>query len=171
MSHAALVPMTTLEEIRSCLTRPRLAFVGLSTDPRDFSRAVFETLTKRGYDIVPVNPKAEAIAERPAFPTVAAIPVPVQWVLVMTPPEASAAVVADAHAAGVDHVWLHRGVGHGAVSEEAVALAKTYDMTLVAGECPLMFLDEPGFIHDVHAFFKKLAHHYPHAASESSSKA
>ena len=30
---------TTLDEIQSCLSRPRLAFVGLSTDARDFSRA------------------------------------------------------------------------------------------------------------------------------------
>ena len=159
------VPMTTLDEIQACLSRPRLAFVGLSTDERDFSRAIAKDLLERGYDVVPVNPKAERIAELPAYPTVAAIPEPVQWVLVMTPPQASAAVVADAHAAGVDHVWLHRGVGHGAVSDEAVLLAKTHGMTLVAGECPLMFLGKPGFPHNVHAFFKKLAHHYPTAAA------
>jgi predicted CoA-binding protein len=153
--------MTNLDEIQSCLQRPRVAFVGLSTDERDFSRAVAKELGERGYDVVPVNPKAETIADRPAYPTVAAIPEPVQWVLVMTPPDTSAAVVADAHAAGVDHVWLHRGVGHGAVSDEAVALAKAHGMTLVAGECPLMFLGKPGFPHNVHAFFKKLAHHYP----------
>ncbi len=159
--------MTTLDEINACLARPRLAFVGLSTHEKDFSRAVFDELVKRGYDIVPVNPKAEAIADRPAFPTVAAIPEPVQWVLVMTPPAASAAVVADAHAAGVDHVWLHRGAGHGAVSEEAVALAEAHGMTLVAGECPLMFVAEPGFPHNVHAFFKKLAGHYPAPAPKT----
>lgn len=157
--------MTTFDEINACLLRPRLAFVGLSTDERDFSRAVAKELLERGYDVVPVNPKAETIADRPAYPTIAAIPEPVQWVIVMTPPEASAAVVADAHAAGVDHVWLHRGVGRGAVSQEAVALAKTHGMTLVAGECPLMFLGKPGFPHNVHAFFKKLAHHYPAPAA------
>lgn len=156
--------MTTLADVHSCLQRPRLAFAGLSTHEQDFSRAIFKELVERGYDVVPVNPHAEVIAERPAFPTVAAIPDPVQWVLVMTPPDASVAVVADAHAAGVDHVWLHRGVGRGAVSPEAVALAKEHGMTLVAGECPLMFLGKPGFPHNVHAFFKKLAHHYPTAA-------
>jgi predicted CoA-binding protein len=153
--------MTTLDEIHACLARPRLALVGLSTHEQDFSRAVFKELASRGYDVVPVNPKADAIAERPAYPNVVAIPEPVGWVLVMTPPEAAAAVVADAHAAGIDHVWLHRGVGQGAVSEEAVALAKAHGMTLVAGECPLMFVEKSGFPHNVHAFFKKLVHHYP----------
>lgn len=157
--------MTTLDEIHACLARPRVALVGLSTHEQDFSRAVFKELTGRGYDVVPVNPKADTIADRPAFPTVAAIPEPVGWVLVMTPPEAAAAVVADAHAAGVDHVWLHRGVGQGAVSDEAVALAKAHGMTLVAGECPLMFVEKPGFPHNVHAFFKKLVHHYPAQAA------
>jgi uncharacterized protein len=156
--------MTTLDAIHSCLSRSRLAFVGLSTDPRDFSHAILKDLVERGYDVVPVNPKAAAIAGRTAFATIAAIPDPVGWVLVMTPPDASKAVVADAHTAGVDHLWLHRGVGHGAVSDEAVALAHQHDMTLVAGECPLMFLGKPGFPHNVHAFFKKVAGHYPHAS-------
>jgi uncharacterized protein len=157
--------MTTLDEIHACLARPRLALVGLSTQAQDFSRAVAKELTERGYDVVPVNPKASTIADRPAYPTVAAIPQPVEWVLVMTPPAAAAAVVADAHAAGVDHVWLHRGVGHGAVSDEAVALAKAHGMTVVAGECPLMFVKDHGLIHDVHAFFKKLVGHYPEKAA------
>jgi len=172
MSHAALVPMTTLAEVNACLARPRLALVGLSTHEQDFSRAVFKELTERGYDVVPVNPKAETIAGRPAYPSVAAIPEPVEWVLVMTPPQAAAAVVAEAHAAGVDHVWLHRGVGRGAVSDEAIGLAREHGLTLVAGECPLMFVGDgkPGFPHNVHAFFKKLVHHYPTDAAPEASK-
>jgi predicted CoA-binding protein len=160
--------MTTLDAIQSCLQRPRLAFVGLSTHAQDFSRAVFEDLVERGYDVVPVNPKAERIADREAFARVQDVPDPVGWVLVMTPPAAAAAVVDDAHAAGVDHVWLHRGVGQGAVSDDAVALARQHGMTLVSGECPLMFLGKPGFPHNVHAFFKKVAGHYPkHTEAES----
>jgi predicted CoA-binding protein len=142
--------------------------VGLSTNEQDFSRAVFKDLVERGYDIVPVNPKAERIADRDAFATIQAIPGSVGWVLVMTPPDATAAVVDDAHAAGVDHVWLHRGVGQGAVSDDAVALAQQHGMTLVAGECPLMFLGKPGFPHNVHAFFKKVAGHYPKRAEAKS---
>lgn len=156
----------SLDAIQSCLQRPRLAFVGLSTEERDFSRSIMNELVERGFDVVPVNPKAEQVAERPAYARIQDVPEPVQWALVMTPPDAAAEVVEDAHAAGVDHVWLHRGVGQGAVSEEAVARAHEHGMTLVAGECPLMFVGKPGFPHNVHAFFKKVAHTYPRPDAE-----
>lgn len=159
-----LPAMTTLDEIAVCLSRKRLALVGMSTDERDFSRAVAKELIARGYDVVPVNPKATVIAGRPCAPTLAAIAGSVGWALVMTPAAASLAVVEDAHAAGVDAIWLHRGAGPGAVSEAAVARARALGMTVVAGQCPLMFLEPRGFVHGVHALFKKIGGSYPRAA-------
>jgi len=155
--------MHSLETIQDILSRRRLALVGMSTHEGDFSRTIDQQLGLRGYDVVPVNPKTSTIAERPAYARVQDIDPPVEWVLVMTPPEATADVIADAHAAGVTRVWLHRGVGQGAVSEAATALARQHGMTLVAGECPLMFVGKPGFPHNVHAWFKKVAHTYPPA--------
>lgn len=158
--------MSSLETIQEVLGHRRLAFVGLSTNEHDFSRAVDQQLGMRGYEVVPVNPKAEQIGDRPAYARVQDIPEPVEWVLVMTPPDAAAEVVADAHAAGAHYVWLHRGAGHGSVSDAAVDLAEQQGMRVVPGECPLMFLGQPGFIHNLHAFFKKATGRYPKPATD-----
>lgn len=51
------VPMpTTRTEINDFLSHRRIALVGVSRNPQDFSRAVFRELATRGYEVVPVNP-------------------------------------------------------------------------------------------------------------------
>ena len=48
--------MSSLPEIRQFLDRRRFAMVGVSRDPKDFSRSLFREFRQRGYDVVPVNP-------------------------------------------------------------------------------------------------------------------
>jgi len=52
--------MASMERVRDFLSQKRLAFVGVSRQPKDYSRALFREFGARGYDAVPVNP---AIAE------------------------------------------------------------------------------------------------------------
>jgi hypothetical protein len=153
--------MTAMDDVKDFLAQRRIAFVGVSHDERDFSRAVWKALRERGYELVPVNPHAEAIDGEPAVPSLAAVAEPVDGVLIMTPATASAEVVREAIRLGIPRVWLHRGAGQGAVSDEAVELARAAELRLVDGQCPMMFLDNHGFGHDVHAFFKKLGGTYP----------
>jgi len=84
---------------------------------------------------------------------------PADGVIVMVPASESASVVADCVAAGVKRVWLHRGVGPGSASPEAIALARARGLALVEGECPLMFLG--GGIHAAHGAMRRLAGRFP----------
>ena len=52
--------------------------------------------------------------------------------LVMTRPEASEQVVRDCAEAGVPRVWLHRGIGPGAVSRAAVDFCRLRGIAVVA---------------------------------------
>ena len=56
--------------------------------------------------------------------------------------------------AGVERVWLHRGVGQGAMTPNAVPFCNKRSIKVVAGECPMMFLPNAGFVHRVHRFFR-----------------
>ena len=47
--------MASKQAIDSFLSCRRIAVVGVSRDPKDFSRAVFRAFVERGYDAVPVN--------------------------------------------------------------------------------------------------------------------
>lgn len=153
--------MTVRRAIDEFLACRRIALVGVSSQPADFSRVVFHELIVRGFDVVPVNPRLAEVEGRTAYARVQDIPVPVEAALLMTPAEASESVMKDCAEAGIHRVWLHRGAGRGAVSDAALAAGKQYDMTVVPGECPLMFLDEPAWPHRVHAWGKKMIGRYP----------
>lgn len=58
--------------------------------------------------------------------------------------------------AGVRRVWLHRGAGRGAVSDEAVAFCRAQGIAVVAGECPYMFLPKAGLLHRLHGLLRRL---------------
>jgi predicted CoA-binding protein len=49
-------PMAAKQAIDSFLSCRRIAVLGVSRNPRDFSRSVLRAFVERGYDAVPVNP-------------------------------------------------------------------------------------------------------------------
>ncbi len=51
------IPIPALETIEDFLAQKRIAMVGVSRHPKDFSADLFQELRRRGYDMVPVNPK------------------------------------------------------------------------------------------------------------------
>jgi predicted CoA-binding protein len=134
----------------------RLALVGVSRDPKDFSRAVLRAFRERGYAVVPVNPAGEEIDGLRCHAYVGDVRPPVEAALLMTPSGRSAAAVDDCLRAGVRKIWLHRGVGEGAVSAKAVAIARAAGADLVAGECPFMYLRDASLPHRIHRFFRRL---------------
>jgi predicted CoA-binding protein len=139
------------------LAQRRLAVVGVSRDPKDFSRGLFRELKKRGYDLVPVNPAGGEIEGVLCATRVQDIRPPVDGALLMTRPEISEQVVRDCAAANISRVWLHRGIGPGAASPAAVELCRHHGIAVVEGECPYMFLPAPGLVHRAHAFFRRLS--------------
>jgi len=160
---AGLVGGTSARAIQSFLSGRTLAFVGLSSNPRDFSHVIRSEFERRGYRIVPVNPRAPMVAGQTCYPSISDLPedLEVDGAFVMVPPTAASEVVRDCVDAGVTNVWLHRGVGGGAVSNEAVTLAMTHGIEVVPGQCPLMFLPNPTRTHRAHAWVKKAAGTYP----------
>src|SRR6266545_3526034 len=106
---------------KAFLAHRRLAFVGVSRDPRDFSRTVFAELARRGYDVVPVNPTGGNGPDAAPFARrVQDIDPPVDAALLMTPPAVTTEVVKDCAEAGIRHLWMHQGVGRGAASPAAI---------------------------------------------------
>ena len=135
--------------------------VGVSRDPRHFSAHVLQELCQRGYDVVPVNPRAEEIYGRKCFARVQDVHPPVGAALLMTSPEATDTVVHDCVEAGVEVIWMHRASGQGAVSDKAVQLCQQLGIKVIPGECPLMFLPNAGTVHRLHGWIRKITGRYP----------
>lgn len=155
---------TTYAAIHRFLSHPRIAIVGISRDPKHFSRYLFDELCRRGYDMVPVNPNAEEIAGKPCSANVRDISPPVQAALLMTTPAQTERVVQDCAEAGIREIWMHRGGGQGSVSQVAVAFCRLNGMKVIAGECPFMFLPNAQFPHRLHGFLRRITGRYPRVA-------
>jgi predicted CoA-binding protein len=153
--------MASKEAIDSFLSCRRIAVVGVSRDPKDFSRQVFRAFVERGYDAVPVNPAGGEMDGRRAAVGVAEIQPPPEAALLLTPPAATDQVVRECADAGVRRVWMHRGGGAGAVSPGAVAFCRERGFEVVGGECPVLFLPGTALFHGVHRFFKRLGGRLP----------
>jgi predicted CoA-binding protein len=148
--------MTLRAQIDVFLSRKRLAIVGVSRDPKDFTRALFREFLRRGYDAVPVNPNLPEVEGCPCFPRVQEIAPPVEEALLLTSPALTDQVVRDCAEAGIPSVWMHRGAGSGAVSRSAVEFCRSHGIDVIPGECPFMFLPDAGFPHGLHRFLRTL---------------
>lgn len=155
---------TTLEDVHEFLGQRRIALVGLSRDPKDFSRLLFREMCQRGYDMVPVNPAAGDLEGRRCFARVQEIEPPPEGALIMTAPRETERVVRDCAEAGVRRIWIHRGGGQGAVSKAAAEFCGQQGMHVVEGYCPFMFLPATPFFHRLHGFLWKVMGRYPAGA-------
>lgn len=153
--------MTAMERIQDFLGQKRLAIVGVSRQPQDFSRTVLREFRQRGYDAVPVNPEAREIDGLPCFARVQEIDPPVGGALFMTPPALTDKVVRDCAEAGVARVWMYRATGQGAVSADAVKFCEANGISVIEGECPMMFLPGGSWFHGFHRWLKKVFGSYP----------
>jgi predicted CoA-binding protein len=133
------------------LDQHRIAVVGASADPREFSNTVYRELRGHGYEVVAVNPKHQTISDDPCYPDLVSVPGTLDGVIVMVHRDKALDIVTDCHTLGIPRVWLFKGLGGaGAASEKAVALCDEYGVEVVAGACPLMFLEPVGWFHRLH---------------------
>lgn len=151
----------SLADIHEFLGRRRLAIVGVSRNPRDFTRSLFREFVTRGYEVVPVHPGIEEIEGQRCYARIQEIAPPVEAVMVLTPPAVTYEIAHDCVEAGVAELWMYRATGAGAVSREAIAYCETNGIRVIPGECPFMFFPQTGFPHRVHGLVRRITGRYP----------
>ena len=151
--------MPSISAIEDFLAQHRLAFVGASHDPKEFSASVYRALKERGYELHPVNPHAAEIDGDACVAHVTELPDGIDGAIVMVPAAASASVVEECIEANIPRVWLHQGGGPSSVSDEAVALCREHGIEVVDGACPMMFAEPVGWFHRVHRAGRKAVGH------------
>ncbi len=122
------------------LAHRRIAVTGVSRDPRTHgANVVLRRLRDRGYEVFAINPNAETVEGERAYPSLAAVPGGVDAVVVATSPAHAGATVEECIELGIRHVWMHRSLDSGSVSEPAAARAREHGITVIDGGCPCMF--------------------------------
>jgi uncharacterized protein len=156
--------ITTRADIEDFLTQQRIALVGVSRDPKDFSRSLFREMRKRGYDMVPVNLFAEDIEGEEFFQSLHSVSPAVDGVLLMTPFWEAERIAEECAELGIPRVWMYRPGKKGASTQKAIDYCKKHDIRVVEG-CPLMFMRGTSFPHHAHGFLLKLFGQYPAKAA------
>jgi predicted CoA-binding protein len=151
--------MVSTAVIDDFLAQQRLAFVGVSHEPKAFSATVYRELKSHGYELSPVNPHADEVDGDRCVASVAELPDGLDGAVVMVPSDASAEVVRACIDRGIPRVWLHKGAGPSSVSDDAVALCREHGVEVVDGACPMMFMDDAAWLHRVHRWGREVTHH------------
>lgn len=119
----------------------RFAVAGVSRSSGETANLIFRKLRDSGFEVVPVNPNATSVEGVPCYPDLASVPGGLDGVVVATHPAVAAGVVRQAAARGVRHVWFHRSVDRGSVSDEAVKACAEAGIEPIVGGCPLMYCE------------------------------
>lgn len=143
--------------IDAFLSQRTFALVGISRGGKKFGNMVLRDLSAKGFLIYPVHPQAETIDHVRCYPSLNALPEPVGGVIVVVPPAQTETVVQEAHAAGITRVWMQQG----AESPAAIRFCEENNMTVVHGECIMMFAEPVGSVHGFHRLINKLVGKYP----------
>lgn len=129
--------MTTLETLRTIFERYKtIAVYGMSKDPGKAAQWVPSFLQAKGYDIVPINPSAQSIIGRRAYPRLEDVGEHIDILQVFRPSGQVPGVVKEAverkkKKGDIYVIWLQSGIR----SDEARKLAEGAGILFVEDRC------------------------------------
>lgn len=127
--------MNEPETIRTILENAKtIAVVGLSDRPERASFSVSQQMQRRGYRIVPINPRLSSVLGEKAYPTLDAAQAAVgtiDLVNVFRASEFVPEIVRDLIRLKIPYLWLQQGVCH----DEAAQLAEAAGIKVVMDRC------------------------------------
>jgi hypothetical protein len=110
-----------------------IAVVGLSERRFRPSYGVAEYMQRAGYRIIPVNPTVTEVLGEKSYPSLDAVPGPVDIVDIFRRSEHVPEIVEAAIRKGAKTIWMQEGVVH----EEAARRAESAGLTVVMDRCIL----------------------------------
>ncbi|MCH7661922.1 MAG: CoA-binding protein [Euryarchaeota archaeon] len=126
------MPVESDAELRELLGLRTVAVVGCSTTPGKDAHEIPKYLTEHGYDVIPVNPNAEEVLDRPAYDSLSEVKEEIDIVDVFRPSEEVAGIVEETlDREDVMVLWLQLGIS----DPEAEARAEEGGIHVVSDRC------------------------------------
>ena len=137
------------QAIDDFLAQQRIAIAGVSLEGegKHGANMIYRRLKEHGYQVFAVNPDPWEPDGGAAYRTLSEIPEGVDAVVIATPPDRAAAVVAECWQMGITKVWIHDGFGEGSVTPAAHEACREAGIDCIAGGCPLMYGQTSDFAH------------------------
>jgi predicted CoA-binding protein len=127
------------EAVEYVLDRYRVfAVVGASPRPWRPSHGVMQTLIRRGFEVIPVNPTCDEILGRTCYPDLRSVPTSagIEVVDIFRRSELAGRHVDEAIDIGASAIWMQLGV----IDEDAAQRARAAGLAVVMDRCPAIEL-------------------------------
>jgi uncharacterized protein len=149
--------MIFLAQIDDFLKQNKIAIAGVSRQKGKFGNSIYKGLKRKGYDVIPLNPKMDLFAGDKCYHTVSELPVDTTALLINTKPDKVIPLITEAMNRSITRIWVQQG----AESQELLDFAKEKQIDLITGECIFMYASPVGFMHRIHRYFHKKKGKYP----------
>ena len=149
--------MVSRKVIDDFVAQKSLAVCGVSRKGEGFGNFARKELTSRGFTLHLVHPEVDAIDGQPCARKLSDVAAKVGGVVLITPPEVTRRLVHEAAEAGIKRVWMQQG----AEDPEAIRFCEEHGMSVVHGQCILMFMPKPGFLHGSHKLVNRITGRLP----------
>jgi len=120
--------------IKEFMAKKKFAVIGATDNAEKYGNRIFKNLTKRGYEVYPVNPNLKEIEGVKCYPSIADVPVKVDVVDFVVPPKVTESILKECKKLGLDHIWLQPG----SESDAAIAFCKDNDLKVVYDTCVML---------------------------------
>lgn len=126
--------MHNLSDSEDFIVQKTFAIVGASNDRNKYGNIVYRNLRTKGYTVYAVNPGATTVEGDPCYPDLAALPGPVDGIVLVVPPRETEKVVREASKLGIPRVWMQEG----AESEDAIEFSVAHGMKTIYDQCVMV---------------------------------
>jgi len=122
------------ELINEFMKQKKFAVVGATDNPEKYGNQIVKNLKSRGYEVYPVNPRLKRVEGLDCYPAIADVPVKVDVVDFVVPPQATEEILKQCKSLGLDRIWLQPG----SESEAAINYCRENDLRVVHSVCVMM---------------------------------
>jgi len=139
-------------QIESFINLKKIAFIGLSTNPKKFGNTLYKELIKRSYELFPIHIREKEINGIVCYPGIEVVRDKVEGIIINTNPKNTLQILDELKKNNITKVWLQPG----AESEDVIKKANDLNLSVISNRCLLMYAEPVKGVHKIHRFFQKL---------------
>jgi predicted CoA-binding protein len=148
---------STLSSIEKFFLSPAFAIIGVSGNQKKFGNSAYRAMKERKLPVYPVNPHLTSVEGDKCYSSILEVPDTVKSAIIVIPPHATEQVIADCVQKGIRALWMQPG----SESDRAIDEAEINGITVISGQCLLMFLEPVTSAHAFHRWVNKFVGAYP----------
>lgn len=109
----------------------KVAVIGASEDRRKYGNKIVRDLSSKGFEVYPVNPKADSVEGIKSYKDIEELPKDVDLIVFVVPPEIGIQIAEKAMKLGFKRFWFQPGAG----SKQIENLLKNNGVEYSFGRC------------------------------------